>query len=329
MQTKEILIAGKFDDEAFSLLKSEPGFVVKNVPFDLTAVDLSTVNALAIRSRTKINDALLDRAPNLEVIVTATSGFDHIDYGEAVRRGITVMFAPGANVESAAQHTWAHVLALTNMIIKADGLMRSGEWTRQPLHGFLTGTELSGKTYGIVGLGRIGCRVAQFANCFNMRVIAYDPYCKEDQFEKVRARKVSYKEILAQSDFLSFHVPSTEETFHMVGQTEIELMKPGVFLINTCRGTVFSETEICKGLRNKKIAGLGLDVFEKEPLPQDSELFDFPNVILTPHTGANTFEAFEKSGAQTAQKIIAFLRNGISSDTLPPQETWYKKVPTA
>lgn len=322
-EQKNVLITDRFSQEALLTLESQPFLKVrKSHTPELAQVDLSDIHSLIIRSRTKIDREILSRAKKLQVIVTATSGFDHIDLDACAEWGITVMFTPRAHIESASQLTWSLVLACAHRLLPAYREVKSGNWDRNQL----IGTELSGKTYGVVGLGRIGSRVAQIAKAFGMHVIAFDPYQDDEAFHEAGADRVAYEEILKQADVLSFHVPKTKETHHLLNRSQFEYIHRGIILINTSRGTVISEQDLVEALENGWIGAAGLDVFEKEPLNRSSKLFSFQNVVLTPHVGANTSEAFAKASEQAALKIIRFFIDASTEDTLPPKAAWYGAV---
>lgn len=321
---RKILITDKFSQEAFLTLSQQDFLTVQKTETpSLKDVDLKGVHGLIIRSRTKIDDTIFERAKSLQVIITATSGFDHIDLDAAAKWGVTVMFTPEANVESAAQLTWGLVLACASKIPQAHRALKGGEWNRDQF----VGMELHRKTYGIVGLGRIGTRVADIAQAFGMNVIAYDPYLEDSAFREAGAERVAYEEILKTSDILSFHVPKTSETEKMLNRSHFEYIHRGIILINTSRGSVIGEQDLCEALEKGWIASAGLDVFEKEPLPRNSKLLNYQNVVLTPHCGANTTEAFAKASEQAALKAIRFFMDSTTSDTLPPKAAWYGAVP--
>ncbi len=321
---KKILITDKFTHEAFLMLANQSYLKIEKSPFhNLHQLDLSDVSGLIIRSRTLIDAEIFKKAKKLQVIVTATSGFDHIDLEEAKKWGVTVMHTPDANIESASQLTWGLVLSCASRISNAQKMLRAGEWKRD----LVMGTELNHKTYGIVGLGRIGLRIAEFANVFGMNVIAFDPYAPDSHFKEAQAERVSYEEILKRADVLSFHVPKTSETEKMLNRSHFEYIHRNMILINTSRGSVIDEKDLIHALENNFIAAAGLDVFEKEPLSRQSSLLQFSQVVLTPHCGANTHEAFAKASEQAALKIMAFFENASTSDTLPPKAAWYGAVP--
>lgn len=321
---KNILVTDKFSQEAYLTLSQQPFLNVQKTPTpSLHELDLSGVNGLVIRSRTSVDEKVFARAKKLQVIVTATSGFDHIDLDAAQKWGVTVMFTPEANVASAAQMTWALTLACANRVPQGHRALKAGEWNRDAMVGF----ELANKTFGIVGLGRIGTKVAQIANAFDMNVIAYDPYAEESSFRRVDAERVAYEELLKRSDVLSYHVPKTTETRHMLNRSHFEYIHRGVILINASRGSVVHEQDLCEALENGWLQAVGLDVFEKEPLPRNSKLLQYNNVVVTPHCGANTSEAFAKASEAAALKMIRFFVDSSASDTLPPKAAWYNAVP--
>lgn len=323
-EKKKILITDRFSHEAFLTLSQQPFLSVSKSPSpDLREVDVSDIHGIITRSRTSIDEKFFSRAKKLQVIITATSGFDHIDLKAAEKWGVTVMFTPNANVESATQQTWALVLACANKISQSHRALKAGVWDRDAVTGF----ELNQKTYGIVGLGRIGRRVSEIAQAFGMNVIAYDPYCEESQFRQSGIERVAYEEILKSSDVLSFHVPLTTETHHMLNRSHFEYIHRGMILVNTSRGSVVHEQDLCEALENGWIGGVGLDVFEKEPLPRNSKLLNYPQVVVTPHCGANTQDAFAKASEQAALKTIRFFVDSSTSDTLPPKAAWYGALP--
>lgn len=315
-----ILITDRFDVEALALLRGDQRLAVSTSSSPSpTDEELRPVHGLIIRSRTKIDRALLDRAPELKVIVTATSGFDHIDLEATKERGLIVMYTPEANAASAAELTWGLVLACARRIPEAHRAVKSGEWRREAL----LGVQLQGRTYGVVGLGRIGTRVARIARAFGLKVIGFDPYKEDEYFAAEGVDRVSLEELLKLSDVLSFHVPATEETHHMLKEANLEYLNRGAILVNTSRGSVISEEDLITSLENGWIRACGLDVFEREPLPRHSGLTGYPNVVLSPHIGATTAEAFSAASREAAEKIRAFASRQESSDRLPPEESWY------
>ena len=316
----EVLITDRFDVEAEAQLRSTPGLFVKRslapVP---TPQELKTAQGLIIRSRTLINKDLLTQASQLKVIVTATSGFDHIDCELAREKNIAVMFTPEANAASAAELTWALVLAAARRIPSAHRGVKAGEWRRDAL----IGIELSRLTYGVIGLGRIGTRVAKIAKAFGMRVVAFDPYKDDEHFNALQIDRLSQDELFKESDVVSCHVPATRETHHMILPLHLSEAGHPILFVNTSRGSVIAETVLTEALDEGWIGACGLDVFEREPLPRASGLQSRENVILTPHIGATTHQAFRAASLDAARKMINFALFGQTEDRLPPEEAWW------
>jgi len=321
LQPSRILITDRFDVEAFAHLKGEASLDVhRSETPKPTAEELAPAEVLVIRSRTRIDATLLEQSPKLRAIITATSGFDHIDLAATAKRDVTVMYTPDANEASACELTWALVLACARRIPEAHRAVKSGEWKREAL----VGRELAGKTYGVIGLGRIGTRVARIAQAFGMRVMAFDPYQEDSYFAKENIARISLDELLKLSDVVSVHVPATSETHHLITRNYFEFERKDLIFVNTSRGTVIEEALLVEALEKQWIAACGLDVFEREPLPQKSHLMNFPNVVMSPHIGATTTEAFKAASMDAAQKALAFVRSSATSDLLPPQATWAK-----
>lgn len=316
----KVLVTDRFSIEALARLKSRSKLEVTQSATHLpTADELKDASALIIRSRTKINAEVLAQAPMLKVIVTSTSGFDHIDFSATQKHSITVMHTPEPNAQSAAELTWLLVLACARNFTQSTAQIKKGEWKRD----LLAGNTLFGKTYGIVGLGRIGSRVAKFAKAFGMDVIAFDPYIEPEDFAKASVERVSVEELFRRADFVSLHVPATPETKKMINFRALEGASADLILVNTSRGDVINEPELIKALEQKLIKAVGLDVFASEPLAPSSPLLKMPQVVLSPHIGATTAEAFDTSSLEAATKIIDFLENGTSSDVLPPKTQWF------
>jgi D-3-phosphoglycerate dehydrogenase len=275
---------------------------------DLAAAGLADAiepyDALVVRSQTKVTAEVIEAGRTLKVIARAGIGLDNVDVEAATRRGVMVVNAPQSNVLSAAEHTMALLLALARNVPQADASLRSGRWERERFQG----VELHGKTLGVVGLGRVGTMVAQRALSFGMRLIAYDPYVSRD-----RARSLAIElmpdlgALLVQSDFVTVHLPRTSETEALIGDRELALMKEGARLVNTARGGIVDEAALGDALRSGRLAGAALDVYAEEPATEHP-LFDFPNVVITPHLGAATREAQDKAGVAIAEMVGLALR---------------------
>jgi D-3-phosphoglycerate dehydrogenase / 2-oxoglutarate reductase len=310
----KVLITDRFAVPALERLR-EVAEVVQITPSDIHNFDTSSFDAMLIRSRTVVDAKLLKKSLKLKLIVTCTSGFDHIDLETCQKNSITACYTPEANAQSAAELTWALVMACSRKIISANKMTQTGEWDRNPL----VGHELYKKTLGIIGLGRVGQRVARIAKAFAMNVLANDPYVDEFAFEKTGAHRCGWEEVLRSSDILTLHVPLTKETKGFINHSTLDCFHHGAILINTSRGQVMQEQAVTEYLKAGKISALGLDVFEKEPLPKTSALISLPNVVLTPHIGANTVEAFERGSQAAVDKVLAFLQGRPVEDNLCQQ----------
>ncbi len=278
-----------------------------------SANDLAQAEILLIRSRTRIDAKFLDKASRLKLIVTATSGFDHIDLIETKRRGIVTTHTPDANAQSTAELTIGLILALERQIPQAHKNVRGNNWRE----GLKRPKGLEGKTLGIVGLGRVGSRVARVASALGMRIEAYDPYVTDTTFQKSAATRIGFIELLRTADIVTLHVPLTNETTHMLAQPTFLEMQNDAFLINTCRGPVVDENDLLMALDDRVIAGAAMDVIEREPPPAGHRVLTHPLLLLTPHIGAFTQSAWEKASQEAIDKVIAFQQGQALSDTLP------------
>lgn len=293
----KVLICDKTEAEAIEQMRAA-GLEV-DVRDTITAAELEEVvaeyEALVVRSRTKVRAALIDKASRLKVIVRGGVGLDNIDADYARTKGIEVLNTPAASSISVAELTIGYMFALARHICQATGSMRKGEWEKKKF----TGSELFGKTLGIVGMGRIGTEVAQRAHALGMGVEVYDPYITSSEEELI-----SLEELLKTSDYITFHLPHTDETHHMIGPEQFEMMKDGVFIINCARGGVIDEEALYQAISDGKVGGAALDVFEEEPV-YGQKLFSLEKVIGSPHIGAATQEAQARIGTEVAEQLIA------------------------
>ncbi len=256
-----------------------------------------------------VDSEVMNAASDLRVISTYSVGYDHVDVEEATRRGIYVTNTPGVLTDAVADFTWALLLGVARRIVEADRYVRSGEWKVAWSPTLLMGCSVYGKTIGIVGLGRIGMAVAERARGFNVRVLYYDVRRLPLEVEqRLNLEYRSLEELLQESDFVSLHVPLTKETYHLIGEEELRLMKKTAFLINTSRGAIVDTRALIKALKEGWIAGAALDVFEKEPIEEDNLLLKLPNVILAPHIASATVEARSKMAEIAALNIISVLK---------------------
>jgi D-3-phosphoglycerate dehydrogenase / 2-oxoglutarate reductase len=269
---------------------------------------LADADAVIVRSATTIDAEAIAHAPRLRVVARAGVGLDNVDIDAATKAGVMVVNAPSSNIVSAAEHAVALLLALARNVPQAMTSLRSGQWKRSAY----TGTELQDKVVGILGLGRVGVLVAERLAAFDMTVIAYDPYVPSARSAQLGVRLVGLDELLAESDFITVHLPRTPETTGLIGDRELHMVKPGVRIINAARGGIVDETALVSALREGRIAGAALDVYSSEPCT-DSPLFGFDNVVVTPHLGASTHEAQEKAGTQVARSV----RLALSGEFVP------------
>jgi len=260
-------------------------------------------NALVVRSETKVTRDIIEASRELQVIGRAGIGVDNIDVVAATEKGVVVVNAPTGNIISAAEHAVALMLSLARHIPEANASLRGGKWERSR---FL-GTEVRGKTLGIIGLGQVGSEVARRARGLEMRVIANDPFVPEERARVLGVELVPLDALLRESDFITVHTTLGEGTKKLIGQDELRLMKPAALIVNTARGGIVDEAALEKALREGWIAGAALDVFEKEPITKHP-LFEMDRVVVTPHLGASTAEAQERVAVDVAEQIIAVLR---------------------
>jgi len=304
-----VLVAEELSPAAIAQLES--GFELRHVDGSDRAALLSAlggVDAVIVRSATRIDAEALAQAPNLRVVARAGVGLDNVDVEAATKAGVMVVNAPSSNTVSAAEHAVGLLLAVARNVPQAMASLKAGEWQRSRF----IGTELNGKVAGILGLGRIGELVAQRLAAFCLQVIAYDPYVPTARAAQLGVRLVGLDELLAEADFISVHLPKTAETSGLIGERELRLVKPGVLIVNAARGGIVDENALALALKDGRVGGAGIDVFATEP-PADSPLLAFPNVVVTPHLGASTHEAQEKAGTQVARSV----RLALSGEFVP------------
>lgn len=298
----KILITDEVAEEAVNLLKERHEVVFEELRGEDLAREIGKYDALMVRSATKVTRDIIERAERLKVIGRAGIGVDNIDVDAASEKGIYVVNSPTGSTRSVAELTFALMFALARHIHRADATMRQGIWAKKKLKGI----ELLGKTLGLIGSGNIAREVAKMANCLGMKVLVYSPHCTQEKASEMGAELKSLEDIFRESDFVSLHIPKTEETYHMVDERLLSLMKPTAYLINVARGGVVDEDALYKVLKEGKIAGAALDVYEKEP-PEKSPLFELENVVFTPHIGAATKEGQIRAGVICAEQILKVL----------------------
>jgi D-3-phosphoglycerate dehydrogenase len=261
---------------------------------------LASANAVLVRSATKMDAEAIAAAPNLKVIARAGVGLDNVDIPAATAAGVLVVNAPTSNIVSAAELAVSLLLAVARNVVPANLALKNGQWKRSQFGG----VELQDKTVGIIGMGKIGMLVAQRLAGFDMKFVAYDPYVKSAPSGGPEIKMVSLDELLAESDFVTIHIPKTAETKGLIDTAALAKMKPTAFVINAARGGVLDESALFDALTAGTIAGAGLDVYATEPCT-DSPLFALDNVVATPHLGASTEEAQEKAGVAVAESVVA------------------------
>jgi D-3-phosphoglycerate dehydrogenase len=306
---ERIVVADPLSAAGVQVLRAVPAFEVIETTGKGPEVlhdALVDATALIVRSETKVTPDLMAKAPKLRVIARAGIGTDNIDLEEATRRGIPVLTAPGANSTSAAEHTFALLLALLRKVPAASALMAAGKWDRKPFQG----TELRGKTLGVLGLGRIGTHVARIAQGFGMTVIALDPFVVPSHALALGVELLPLEQVLARADIVTLHLALTDDTRHLLNAQRFAQMKKGAVLVNTARGALIEDAALIAALHSGHLAGAALDVYDPEPLPAESPLRNVPNLLLTPHLGASTKEAQQRVALEIAESVREALLKG-------------------
>lgn len=303
--TFRVVVATTLTESGLDLLRGEVGGLAQIVPPEqvLTHPALASAEAILIRDEVTVDQNLLDRAPHLKVIGRAGVGIAGIDMETATRRGIIVMNTPGINATSAAEYTFALLLALARHIVQAHNRLAAGAWER----GILTGSQLAGKTLGLIGFGRVGSAVAKRAAAFGMKVFVYDPYVNEGQIQGAQVKLVGLSELLTSADIVSLHCAATPETYHLMNLEALTLMKPGALFINTAHGSMVDEQALLTVLESGRLGGAALDVFAQEPT-RENRLLNHAKVLHTPHLGDNTYEAQHDLGMMIVQQVLDALR---------------------
>ncbi|MDQ5978547.1 MAG: D-3-phosphoglycerate dehydrogenase / 2-oxoglutarate reductase, partial [Verrucomicrobiota bacterium] len=306
----KILVADKISPKGVAFLRAQKGFEVVEAYGSSPAKVLELVkdvHAIAVRSETKITAEVFAAAPLLKVVGRAGVGVDNVDVDAATERGVIVMNTPSGNTIATAELTFTHILCGARPVPQAAASMRDGKWDRKSF----SGIELFKKTLGVIGLGRIGAEVAKRAQAFGMTVVAYDPYLSPNRAKAMQIEAVSLDDLLKQADYITVHMPLTEQTQYMIDEAALAKCKKGVRLFNCARGGIIKEAALVAALKSGHVAAAGLDVFEEEPLAADHELRKFPNVSLTPHLGASTAEAQDAVGVEVAEQIADVLAGGV------------------
>lgn len=299
----KILLTDGLEENGLAILHSAAEVSNQNgiSPEDLLKV-IADYDALIVRGRTKVNSAVFDAGKKLKVVGRSGVGVDNIDLAAAKAHGVTVVNAPVATSVSVAELTIGLMLALIREIPRADAAMKSGKWLKKELEG----VELYRKTLGVIGFGRIGTAVATRAAAFGMKILAYDPLLSEEEVSKRGGQPVSFDELLAQSDFITLHIPLTADSKNLLNAAAFDKMKNGVRIVCAARGGVIDEEALLNALNSGKVAAAGLDVFTAEP-PGLTALVSHPRVVCTPHIGAQTVEAQGRAAEDISTEVLAAL----------------------
>jgi D-3-phosphoglycerate dehydrogenase len=304
----KILVADSIAKRGVETMRSNPAFHVDEktgLKEDQLCEIIGEYDAVVVRSQTKITKKIIEAGKKLRVIGRAGVGVDNVDVDAASKRGIIVMNTPGGNTISTAEHSFAMIMSLARKIPQAHASMKAGKWDRKSFEG----TELYGKTLGIVGMGRIGTEVAKRAIVFGMKVLAYDPFLSASKAKSLDVEVVELDELYKRSDFITVHVPATEQTRGMINKDTIAKMKKGVRLVNCARGGIIVEADALEAIKAGHVAGVAIDVYDPEP-PKELPLREVDQAILTPHLGASTHEAQETCGIEIAEQIAEALAGG-------------------
>ncbi|WP_075982171.1 phosphoglycerate dehydrogenase [Bacillus massilinigeriensis] len=307
----KVLVADAISEVGLQpLLEMENAEVIQK-KVDDPEVELDQINAILVRSATKVTEELLEKMPELKIIARAGVGVDNIDVNAATKRGVIVVNAPDGNTISTAEHTFAMMASLMRNIPQAYSSVRNLEWKRNAF----IGTELYGKTLGIVGLGRIGSEIAKRAKVFGMDVIVFDPFLTKERAATLGVKSCTLDELLPQADIITVHTPLTPQTKGLINDEAIKKTKKGVYLLNCARGGIIDEQALASAIGSGHVAGAALDVFVTEP-PGEHPLFKFDNVIFTPHLGASTKEAQLNVATQVAKEVRMFFEDKPVSNSI-------------
>ncbi len=294
-------------ENAVELLVRE-GFTVKHIITKGWVADEDVVkevrgsDAILVRIG-RVDKAVMDVCPNLKIVSVHGVGFDRVDVEEASRRGVLVTYTPGANAQAVAELTIGLMIAILRKLHLVIDKMLDGRWDEAMAYG--VGNEVYGKVVGLVGIGNIGGRVARIVRAMEVAdVLAYDPYVSEARAKELGVKLVDLDTLLKQSDIISVHAPLTKETYHIIGEEKLKLMKPTAIIVNTARGGLIDNEALYKALRDGWIAGAALDVTDPEPLPKEHPLYKLPNVVITPHIGGSTYESWRRVSLTAAEEIV-------------------------
>ena len=309
----KVLVADAINEKGIENLKEVAEVVVDTsiTPEELVKT-IGEYNAIIVRSRTKVTKEVIDNADNLQIIARAGVGVDNIDLDAATEKGIMVVNSPESTSITVAEHTMGLLLSMARKLTIADKSVKEGKWEKKKF----MGVELRNKTLGVIGMGRIGSQVVNRCKAFEMDAVAYDPYLPEEVATQMGVELTDLETVLKKADFITIHVPLTPETKHLISYDEFEIMKDEAFITNCARGGIIDEEALYDALKNGKIGGAALDVYEEEPPAEDSKLFELDNIVLTPHIAASTKEAQRDAAIIVADEIIELAKGGTPNNVL-------------
>lgn len=305
------IIKERFDTEVWPEYAPPPKEVIIEKARD--------VDALASLLSDKIDAEVFDAAPKLKIVSQIAVGFDNIDAKEAARRGIYVTNTPGVLTETTADFAWTLLMAVARRVVEADKYVHNGKWKVGWHPSMLSGRDVYGATIGIVGAGRIGSAVAKRAKGFNMRILFYDVIPRPELERELGAKPVDLDTLLRESDFVSVHIPLMKATYHLINAEKLKLMKKTAYLINNSRGPVVDEKALYEALKEGRIAGAALDVFEKEPTPMDNPLLKLDNMVVAPHISSASHETRSKMAEMVAENLVAFFEGRTPPNLVNPE----------
>ena len=304
----KVLASDKIAESGLKKLR-DAGFEVDmktGLPEDELVKIIPEYDALVVRSETKVTPKVIEAGKKLKIIARAGVGVDNVDLPSATKKGIIVVNSPEGNTIAAAEHTWAMLLAMSRNIPQAQASLRSGKWERSKF----TGVEVYGKTLGILGLGKIGSHVAQYAIAFGMKVIAFDPFVTKEYADKLGVELKDVDSVIKAADYITLHLPKNKDTANLINADKIKSMKDGVRIVNCARGGIINENDLAEALRSKKVAAAAIDVYDKEPPEPTNPLLSLDNCVTVPHLGAATVEAQVNVAIDVVEQIIEVLKGG-------------------
>ena len=324
MTKPKVLITRNFFDEAINLIKTVAEVEVYRsendpIPREVLLNKVQDVKGLLSMLTDKIDEELLDSGKSLKVVSNYAVGYNNIDVDEATKRGVMITNTPDVLTNTTADCAFMLLMGISRRLVEVDNFIRDGKWVKAWGPKMLLGTDITGKTLGIIGLGRIGQAMVPRAKGFNMKVLYHNRSPNPELEKEFKVEYRTFDDILAESDYITLHVPLNDETFHLIGKEELQKMKETAYLINTSRGPVVDEKALAIALEKKWIAGAGLDVFDKEPIDPGNPLLKFDNVIVTPHIGSATIETRLAMAMKAATNLTSALKGDKPPDLVNPE----------